>query len=55
MLNSNDEDNEIIVIGYVNYGYNTILIDENNNPYEVGELIKHHQRFIMNKIKDGDI
>lgn len=54
-LRTNDEDNEVIVIGYMNYGYETILVDEFNNTLEIDELIKHHQRFIINGIKEGKL
>ena len=54
-LRTNDEDNEIIVIGYMNYGYETILVDEFNNTLEIDELIKPHQRFIINGIKEGKL
>ena len=54
-LRTNDEDNEVIVIGYMNYGYETILVDEFNNTLEIDELIKPHQRFIINGIKEGKL
>lgn len=54
-LHTKEEDNEVIVIGYMNYGYETILVDEFNNTLEIDELIKPHQRFIINGIKDGEL
>ena len=54
-LRTNDEDNEVIVIGYMNYGYETILVDEFNNTLEIDELINPHQRFIINGIKEGKL
>lgn len=54
-LHTKEEDNEVIIIGYVNYGYDIILVDENNCYIEVEELVKSHQRFIMDKIKCGNI
>lgn len=55
MLHTKEEDNEVIIIGYVNYGYDIILVDENNYHIEIEELVKSHQRFIMNNIKSGNI
>lgn len=55
ILHTKEEDNEVIIIGYVNYGYDIILVDENNYHIEIEELIKSHQRFIMDKIKSGII
>lgn len=55
MLHTKEEDNEVIIIGYVNYGYDIILVDENNYHIEIEELIKSHQRFIMDNIKSGNI
>lgn len=55
MLHTKEEDNEVIVIGYMNYGYEIILVDEFNNTLEIDELIKPHQRFIINGIKDGEL
>ena len=55
ILHTNEDDNEVIIIGYVNCGYEIILVDENNYYIEMEELIKPHQRFIMDKIKDGVI
>ena len=54
-LHTKEEDNEVIIIGYVNYGYDIILVDENNYHIEMEELIKPHQRFIMDIIKSGNI
>lgn len=54
-LHTKEEDNKVIVIGYMNYGYETILVDEFNNTLEIDELIKPHQRFIINGIKDGKL
>lgn len=54
-LHTKEEDNEVIVIGYINYGYETILVDEFNNTLEIDEFIKHHQRFIIDGIKDGEL
>jgi two-component system chemotaxis sensor kinase CheA len=58
IVNSQDEgteDNEAIIIGYVNYGYDIILVDEHNYHIEMEELVKSHQRFIMDIIKIGNI
>jgi hypothetical protein len=55
MLHTKEEDNEVIIIGYVNYGYDIILVDEHNYHIEMDELVQSHQRFIMDKIKCGDI
>lgn len=55
MLHTKEEDNEVIIIGYVNYGYDIILVDENNYHIEMEEIIKPHQRFIMDLIKTGNI
>ena len=55
ILHTNEDDNEVVIIGYVNCGYEIILVDENNYYIEMEELIKPHQRFIMDKIKDGVI
>lgn len=55
MLHTKEEDNEVIIIGYVNYGYDIILVDENNYHIEMEELVKPHQRFIMDIIKSGNI
>ena len=33
ILHTKEEDNEVIIIGYVNYGYDIILVDENNYIY----------------------
>ena len=55
ILHTNEDDNEVVIIGYVNCGYEIILVDENNYHIEMEELIKPHQRFIMDKIKDGVI
>lgn len=55
ILHTKEDDNEVIIIGYINYGYDIILIDENNYHIEMKELIKPHQRFIMDKIKAGII
>ena len=55
ILHTKEDDNEVIIIGYINYGYEIILIDENNYHIEMKELIKPHQRFIMDKIKGGII
>jgi hypothetical protein len=49
------DNTEVIVLGYMNYGYEIILIDEFNNTLEINELIKPHQRFIINGIKDGEL
>lgn len=54
-LHTKEEDNEVIIIGYVNYGYDIILVDENNCYITMDELVKSHQRFIMNIIKSGNI
>lgn len=54
-LHTKEEDNEVIIIGYVNYGYDIILVDENNYQIEIEELVKSHQRFIMDIIKSGNI
>ena len=54
-LHTKEEDNEVIIIGYVNYGYDIILVDENNYHIEMEELVKPHQRFIMDIIKSGNI
>lgn len=54
-LHTKEEDNEVVVIGYMNYGYEILLVDEFNNTLEIDELIKHHQRFIVNGIKDGEL
>lgn len=54
-LHTKEEDNEVIIIGYVNYGYDIILVDENNYHIEMEELVKPHQRFIMDIIKRGNI
>lgn len=54
-LHTKEEDNEVIVVGYMNYGYEIILIDEFNNIIEIEELIKHHQRFIIDGIKEGEL
>ena len=51
----NEDDNGVVIIGYVNCGYEIILVDENNYYIEMEELIKPHQRFMMDKIKDGVI
>lgn len=55
MLHTKEEDNEAIIIGYINYGYDIILVDEHNYHIEMEELVKSHQRFIMNIIKIGNI
>ena len=55
ILHTKEEDNEVIIIGYVNYGYDIILVDENNYHIDMEELVKSHQRFIMNIIKSGNI
>ena len=55
ILHTKEEDNEVIIIGYVNYGYDIILVDENNYHIEMEELIKPHQLFIMDIIKSGNI
>ena len=55
ILHTNEDDNEVVIIGYVNCGYEIILVDENNYYIEMEELIKPHQRFIMDKIKGGII
>lgn len=55
ILHTKEDDNEVVIIGYVNCGYEIILVDENNYYIEIEELIKPHQRFIMDKIKDGVI
>lgn len=55
ILHKNEDDNEVVIIGYMNCGYEIILVDENNYYIEMEELIKPHQRFIMDKIKDGVI
>lgn len=55
MLHTKEEDNEVIIIGYVNYGYDIILVDENNYHIEIEELVKSHQRFIMDNIKSDNI
>lgn len=55
ILHTKEEDNEVIIIGYVNYGYDIILVDENNYKIEIEELVKPHQRFIMDIIKSGNI
>lgn len=55
MLHTKEEDNEVIIIGYVNYGYDIILVDEHNYHIEMEELVKSHQRFIMDIIKSGNI
>lgn len=54
-LHTKEEDNEVIIVGYVNYGYDIILVDENNYHIEMEELVKSHQRFIMDIIKSGNI
>lgn len=54
-LHTKEEDNEVIIVGYTNYCYEIILIDEFNNTLEINELIKPHQRFIINGIKDGKL
>jgi hypothetical protein len=54
-LHTKEEDNEVIVVGYMNYCYEIILIDEFNNTLEIDELIKPHQRFIIDGIKDGEL
>lgn len=54
-LHTKEEDNEVIVVGYMNYGYETILIDEFSNTLEIDEFIKPHQRFIIDGIKDGEL
>lgn len=55
LLHTKEEDNEVVIIGYVNHGYDIILVDENNYHIEMDELVKSHQRFIMDKIKCGNI
>ena len=55
ILHTNEDDNEVVIIGYMNCGYEIILVDENNYYIEMEELIKPHQRFIMDKIKGGII
>ena len=55
ILHTNEDNNEVVIIGYMNCGYEIILVDENNYYIEMEELIKPHQRFIMDKIKDGVI
>ena len=55
ILHTNEDDNDVVIIGYVNCGYEIILVDENNYHIDMEELIKPHQRFIMDKIKDGVI
>ena len=55
ILHTNEDNNEVVIIGYMNCGYEIILVDENNYYIEMEELIKPHQRFIMDKIKGGII
>ena len=55
ILHTNEDNNEVVIIGYMNCGYEIILVDENNYYIEMEELIKPHQRLIMDKIKDGVI
>lgn len=54
-FNEDNENNEAIIVGYANYGYDIVLIDELNNIVYMDELIKPHKRYIIDKIKCGNI